>query len=245
MIKKTEAIVLKNSSYAEADLIVTFFTKEFGLIKLFAKSPKKIKSRFGSSLEPLTYSNIAFFGKENTPLPRLIQSDIIKNFQSLREDFSYFLKVNELLELCIHLLPEKVPNEEIFNLLLFTLLRLEEMCDQNICSLFYKIKFLDIFGSLPNINNCGKCGNKIIENGKNQNFSVLDGSIMCNDCAANIKDQMVEIGSSTLKFFRSILRWNHTTIKRAKVHKNLIIELTNLINLHINQVFGAKIISYK
>ncbi len=58
MLKRTNAIVLKTFPFGEADLIVTHLTYDFGLINTFAKSPRKIKSRFGSSLEPLTCSKI-------------------------------------------------------------------------------------------------------------------------------------------------------------------------------------------
>jgi len=61
MLQKTEGLVLKTSLFGEADLIVTYLTKDCGILKTFAKSPRKIKSKFGSSLEPLTYSKIAFW----------------------------------------------------------------------------------------------------------------------------------------------------------------------------------------
>ena len=56
MLQRTEGIVLKTNPFGEADLIVTYLTRDYGILKTFAKSPRKIKSRFGSSLEPLTYS---------------------------------------------------------------------------------------------------------------------------------------------------------------------------------------------
>jgi len=63
MLKRTEGIVLKTNPFGEADLIVTCLSKDYGILKTFAKSPRKIKSRFGSSLEPLTHSKISFWGK--------------------------------------------------------------------------------------------------------------------------------------------------------------------------------------
>lgn len=245
MIKKTEAIVLKNVSFADADLIVTYLTKEYGVLKLFAKSPKKIKSRFGSSLEPLTYSNIAFLGKENTSLPRLIQSDIIINFQSLREDFSSLMKINEMLELCTIFLPERVPNGEIFTLLLTTLLRLEEKYNVDLYNLIYKIKFLEISGFLPNIEVCGKCGNRVKGDFKTQSFLVKDSSIICDSCLNNSQEQVLILSNGTLKFFKSLLKWDYTLIKRVKASENLMRELTDLINSHIAYIFGLKLFTPK
>lgn len=238
MIKRTEAIVLKNTSFADADLIVTYLTQKYGLVKAFAKSPKKIKSRFGSSLEPLTHSNISFFGKEEAPLPRLIQSDIIKPFQSLREDFVSLMKIYEMLELCLVFLPEREPNEENYRLLLNTLLKIEANSNQRIYSLYYKLKFLDIAGLLPGLDVCGRCG-RMPGSNKYHNFYILDGSIICNNCLRNTKDPLI-ISDGSLKFCRSILKWNYTTIDRIKAPEHLISELMGLINSHINHVIGSR-----
>lgn len=238
MIKRTEAIVLKNTSFADADLIVTYLTKKYGLVTVFAKSTKKIKSRFGSSLEPLTHSTISFFGKEETTLPRLTQSDIIKPFQSLREEFASLMKIYEMLELCLAFLPEREPNEEIFILLLNTLLKIESNCNQRICRLYYKLKFLDMAGLLPCLDVCGRCG-RVPDINRYHSFYIADGSIICSNCLRNEKNPLI-LSQSSLKFCRSILKWNYTTIDRIKAPEHLISELLGLINSHINHVIGAK-----
>src|SRR5271157_3672479 len=132
MLKRTYGIVLKSSVFGEADLIVTYLTPHYGLLKAFAKSPRKVKSRFGSSLEPLTYARISFFGKEEASLPRLTQSDIIRPFHSLRGDFNRLLNVSEILELCLNFLPEREPAPEIFKLLLHMMTTLESHGDKKL-----------------------------------------------------------------------------------------------------------------
>ncbi len=120
MIYSTEGIVINNTDYAEADLIVTYLSKDFGLINLFAKSPRKIKSRWGSSFEPLTYSRISFIGREDR-LQRVIQSDILESFQTIRENYKLFLKLSEVLKLFLDILPKREPNIELFSLFLNSL----------------------------------------------------------------------------------------------------------------------------
>src|SRR4030042_2109208 len=107
MLKRTEGIVLRTIPFGEADLIVTYLTPDFGIIKLFAKSPRKIKSRFGSSLEPLTESRMSFLGKEDAALPRLTQSDIVHPFRLLRDNLRCFLMLSEIIELTISFIPER------------------------------------------------------------------------------------------------------------------------------------------
>ncbi len=238
MLKKTDAIVLRNSSFADADLIVTYLTLKFGVIKVFAKSPKKIKSRFGSSLEPLTYSNISFFGKEHSALPRLTQSDILKPFQSLREDFKSLMQIYEMLDLCITFLPEKEPNDKIFKLLLNTLLKMESNGNHKICRLYYKLKFLEIVGLLPCLDVCAKCG-QLSVNKMYHTFYISDGSLICCSCSKNQKDPII-LSDSAVKFYRSILKWNPALIDRIKAPESLLSELLILINAHINYAIGSR-----
>ncbi|KJU85595.1 Recombination protein O, RecO, partial [Candidatus Magnetobacterium bavaricum] len=101
MLHRTEGIVLNSFPYGEADLIVSFFTIDHGVVRVFAKGPRKTKSRFGSALEPLTYSRMAFWARENTTLPRLTQADIIYPYQKLKEEFGCFQRVSELVEMTL------------------------------------------------------------------------------------------------------------------------------------------------
>src|SRR4030043_951476 len=128
MLRRTEGIVLRTIPFGEADLIVTYLTPDFGLLKTFAKSPRKIKSRFGSSLEPLTCSNISFWGKEDSSLPRLVQSDIVHPFHSLRSSLKSFLKVSEIFELTLNFVPERDANSRVYSLLMNTLRFMEVDC---------------------------------------------------------------------------------------------------------------------
>jgi len=139
MIYSTEAVVLKSNPYGEADLIVTYFTKDYGLLNLFAKSPRKIKSRFGSSFEPLTYAKIAFVGN-NEKLQKVIQSDIIHSFHPIRENYHIFMAVGEVLRFLLMILPRKEPHEELFSLFISSLEFIEKEKKTEKCSPFIKNK---------------------------------------------------------------------------------------------------------
>ncbi|MDI6801328.1 MAG: DNA repair protein RecO [Thermodesulfovibrionales bacterium] len=251
MLKRTEGIVLKNSLFGEADLIVTYLTRDYGLLKVFAKSPRKIKSRFGSSLEPLTYSRISFIGKEDSNLPRLTQSDILKSFSKLREEYKCFMSIAEILELNLDFLPEREPNPEIFNLLFNMLLKLEAGCNDNLYYLYYKIKFLELTGYSPKLDVCGRCGIPLkngtaksgglssirYSNTAHHSFYVVHGSIICGKCGSN-RDDSIKLSDGTLKFYRSFLKWRLCNISRIKVPKHILSEISCVINSHVKYIFS-------
>jgi len=226
MLKRTEGMVLKTTPFGEADLIVTYLTYDFGIIKTFAKSPRKIKSRFGSSLEPLTYSKIAFWGKEDANLPRLTQADIILPFNSIRERLNCFLKISEIIELTVNLLPEHEANKKIFALFLDVLKALGKDCNALLTVMMYKIKFLDFAGYAPRLDGCARCGKSGFS------FYVSHGAILCGDCAAGA-DAHVKLSQGSIKLYESLRKWNNSLTGRIKPSGNLFAELSGMLNDHI------------
>ena len=73
---ETEGLVLKSYSLAEADKIVVFLTQEHGLVRGVAKGAKRLKSKFGGSLEPFSIVRLTYFQKEDRELVSIQQSEI-------------------------------------------------------------------------------------------------------------------------------------------------------------------------
>ena len=98
----TDAIVLRDYEFGEADKIVLLFTKNKGKISVVAKGVRKTKSTLSSGLQPFTYNHILVYqGKSD--LGNLSQCDIKEPFANLRNDIykmgyaSYVVElINEL-----------------------------------------------------------------------------------------------------------------------------------------------------
>jgi DNA repair protein RecO (recombination protein O) len=245
MLKRTEGIVLRTIPFSEADLIVTYLTFDFGLLKLFAKSPLKIKSRFGSSLEPLTQSKISFWGKEDANLPRLTQSDIIHAFHPIRDTLRSFLKISEIIELTLGFIPEKEVNKKVYYLFLSTLQAIEgdyslmllnnrlegEVLSENLVILHYKIKFLKFMGYSPRLDACGRCGKR------GYCFYVSSGSVLCGSCVEGI-DSPLRITPVVLRLYNDLLSWDTRKIKRIKPTERILSDLSDIVNLHIRYILS-------
>ncbi|GLI54293.1 DNA repair protein RecO [Thermodesulfovibrio yellowstonii] len=232
----TEAIVLKNIPYGEADLIVTYLTKNYGLLNLFAKSPRKIKSRFGSSLEPLTYSEISFIGKEDN-LQKIIQSDIIHSFQTIRENYRLFLRIANTLRFLIQALPKKEPNSELFYLLLNMLFYLEKSTKPDNYILFLKVRGLSILGYLPDFKNCGVCRQELKEE-----FYYSSGFIICKKCSSSYNYSSstlpIPISQGVIKLLNEMSRWTMNFLERVRISDKLSNEMEKFIQSHISTVLG-------
>lgn len=234
MLRRTDAIVLKTFPYSEADLIVTFLTPDYGILKAFAKSPRKTKSRFGSSLEPCTNSRISFWGKEDANLPRLTQSDIIRPFQPVRERLNIFIRITGLIEITISLMPERDPNKDAFRLFLDTLGIIEETiltgsADNeeflDLVAIYYKVRLLNLTGYGPSLEGCARCSRT------GYNFYVSHGSIICGDCAGEGETHL-RISPGAVRLYGTLRRWDIAKLNRIKPSKPLISELSEILSNH-------------
>ncbi len=227
MYKRTEALVLNNQRYSEADLIVTYLTKDFGILRAFAKSPRKIKSRFGSSLEPLTLARIALLGKEQKSLPRLIQSDIIKTHHDLRENIDIFIPLSECIRLTLALFPERHPEIDLYQVFLKTLDAFSNTPEPRKVLIYLKMKILVLAGHGPALSHCGRCGAQA------RKFYLSEGSVICDNCTAPA-GPFIEVSEPLKGLYRFLSKGEPVVLNRIKVSPQIWHDLEELIQAHIN-----------
>src|SRR5512134_1946297 len=86
---ETEGLVLRSYNLAEADRIVVFFTREHGIVRGVAKGARRLKSRFGSTLEPFSTIQLEFFQKEERELVSIQQVDLLRSSFDAASDPEY------------------------------------------------------------------------------------------------------------------------------------------------------------
>ena len=120
-LHETDAFVLRTFSIKEADKICVFFTREAGKLRGVAHGARRLKSRFGASLEPFTEVSLVYFQKENKELVSISNCEII-NSQFVEGMSSEMLGVmHYLAELVIEFVPDHEPNERVYRLVNATL----------------------------------------------------------------------------------------------------------------------------
>lgn len=230
MRTRTEGIVLRSFPFAEADLLVTYLTPDHGIRKAFAKSARKTKSRFGSSLEPLTHSRITFMGKEDAELPRLTQSDILRPHQGLREGLACFAMASEMVELTMGLLPPGKPVPKAFALLKEMLAQMEADCTA-LGALVYKIRLLELKGYSPRLSGCGRCDSDAAR------FYPSQGSVICDKCAGSMpRKGSIEISPGSLRLYESLSTWELDKTARIKPSEALLAEVRGLLDAHLEYI---------
>lgn len=117
----SETLVLRTYPFREADLIVSFFTREEGKMRGVARRARRPKSPFGAGLERLSHVRMAYFQKENAELASLTGCEMIRSQFDLGSDYTRGVALDYFTEVAEHLLPAHEPNERFFRLMLAVL----------------------------------------------------------------------------------------------------------------------------
>ncbi|MDZ4800882.1 MAG: DNA repair protein RecO [Bryobacteraceae bacterium] len=117
----SESLVLRTYPLREADLIVSFFTREAGKLRGVARAAKKPKSSFGGGLERLSHVTMLYSQRENRELASLFRCDLIQSQLSIVSDYGACVALDYVAEVSEQLLPPGEPNELFFRLLLAVL----------------------------------------------------------------------------------------------------------------------------
>lgn len=113
----SETYVLRTYPFREADLIVSFFTRDQGKLRGVARRARKPKNSFGSGLERLSLVNLSYSQKETRELVNLNSCDLLQSQFDLLSDFDASVALDYIAEVSEHMLPPHEPNERFFRLL--------------------------------------------------------------------------------------------------------------------------------
>jgi DNA repair protein RecO (recombination protein O) len=117
----SESFVLRTYPLREADLIVSFFTRDQGKLRGVAKRARRPKSNFGSGLERLSHVRMFYFQRENRELVDLDRCELLHSQFALAASYASTVALDYLAEVSEQLLPLAEPNEKFFRLLLAVL----------------------------------------------------------------------------------------------------------------------------
>ena len=155
---KTTAITLKSRKWGEADRIVTLYAKQLGKIRAVARGARRLKSRLGAALEPLTLSELNLFEKSGDSLYRVSQVDLVEPFIRFREDLTLMAAAARMANVVGAVTPDGDPDPELFNTLEQGLRSMVTSDDPAFTALLFQIRLLGLTGFRPQTDQCAACG---------------------------------------------------------------------------------------
>jgi DNA repair protein RecO (recombination protein O) len=156
----SEAVVLRTWPVHEADLIVSFFTRDYGKVRGVAKSALKSRKRFGGALEPMTVARAWFAEKPRQELARLDLLEIVRSPLSAPVDLARMTVLSFYAEALDEALPDHDPQEAVFRLLM-SVLELTTVEQPWMPLTYFQLWMTRLMGLLPDIGHCTACGERL------------------------------------------------------------------------------------
>ena len=119
--RMSESFILQTYPFREADLVVSFFTRDQGKLRGVARRARRPKSSFGSGLERLSHATVSYYQKENRELVSLNSCELVHSQFTLASNYESSVALDYLAEVTEQLLPPNETNERHFRLLIAVL----------------------------------------------------------------------------------------------------------------------------
>lgn len=234
---KTPAIVLGSRNLGEADKLVTLFTPRHGKITGTAGGARRVRSRFGSSLEPFTHCQVILFQKTRDALYRIQQADILRSFRELREDLERIFWASRVTSLTAAMVPEGEANPALFTMLLETLVSVLGK-DGELATRLFEIRLLKYAGYQPRLEmeGCLRCHRKLDRG--DIFFSPASGGIICALCRDQENALTPPISRGAVAFLQQALRMPPKLAVRLRATPSMKDELKNLLEVYYDHLLG-------
>jgi len=153
-----EAIILKTFPLGEADRLVSFLGRASGRVRGVAAGARRVKNRYGSTLEVLSHVQIWYVEKETRDLVRIQQCELLESFHKAQSNYELSTGLAVISETAELVLPEHEAAEPMFRLILLAVREIERTGDWALALSYFAFWTVRLGGWLPRFDRCSSCG---------------------------------------------------------------------------------------
>ena len=230
-IKCVEGIVLSEVNYSESSKILSVLTKDYGLISIIAKGCRNLKSKLRGVSSKFTYGNFHIYYKEKG-ISTLTEVDVINSFSKIMNNIDKIAYASYILDL-IHQVAKDSSDEELYNLLINGLNKINDNYDEKVISLIIELKLLDFLGIMPIIDKCCVCNStkNIIT------ISGDSGGYLCKNCQKSEKIYSEKL----VKLLRMLVLVELDKITKLDISSEVVTELTEFVDDYYSRYAGLNL----
>ena len=247
----SEAIVLRTFPLKEADLVVSFLTRDQGKLRGVANRARRPKNSFGAGLERLSHVHMSYYQRETRELVNLDGCELIRSQFALVSDYHAGLALDFLAEVTEQLLPDAEVNERFFRLLLAVLDHLQVPAEQPADAgrvwravTYFPLWAVRLSGLLPELHACLNCG-AVLDDPEHPDrawFSRGRAGLICDHCrrmtgAANAWELSAASRSIAAEMLRKPVGQLSETVWERKTAADLRRFLVQQLEAHVERTF--------
>jgi len=155
--RETEAIILKTFPLGEADRIVSFLGRSSGRLRGVAAGARRLKNRFGSTLEVLSHVQIWYVERETRELVRIQQTELLESLHKAQSNYGLSTGLAVISEIAERVLPEREVSEAMFRLILLAAREIERAGSWQLPLSYFAFWTVRLGGWLPRFDRCAAC----------------------------------------------------------------------------------------
>jgi len=235
----SHAIILRTWEFKEADLIVSFFTRDRGRLKGVARGARKSRKRFMNCLDLFSLADLEYELKRGRDLCFLHSGKLVQGFEGIRSDFSSLSLASYMVELTEILFPLGVASRRAFQLLKGSFDELEG--DESIekMRLIFEAKAMALGGYGISLDKCCRCGRAYAGEGRAV-FDRSRGAISCLRCKQESALAPV-LSPASVKALRMIQAMPWAGAREVGLDPEALMELKGVLKLHIDYRIGRRL----
>ncbi len=224
----TDAIVIKVNDVGDNDRLITLLTKDYGVVKAFASSAKKIKSKYYSGTALFSYSRFILEQVKGTY--RVRDASLNNSFFKIGCDISQISLQQYFCELSYILAPMDESSEMFLRLLLNSMYCINNSkMDEALLKAVFELRILSLSGYTPDLVACNDCGefDKDIFY-----FNYNEGIISCEQCIYD-KNATAILDRTLLSAMRHIIYCDFEKLFSFKIPQEYAIRLSKITEKYL------------
>lgn len=234
--EKATGIVIRTSDWSETSRIATFFTREFGKVRVLAKGGRRLKSNFEVALDLLTVCNIVYLRK-NSGLDLLTEARAEERFRGLRSSLAALYAGYYIAELIGEGTQDYDPHPLLYDEALGALRDLNGLsADVSGRTMKFELAWLHELGYRPRFDTCAVCNADNPATPRGWTFSPAAGGLLCGKCETTQRD-MRPVSDTVLEKLRSLDDPRQTVPSIAPLQR---VELRHLLGHYVSYVLGRR-----
>ncbi len=228
-----KGIVINSIEYKENDTIITILTQQFSKIALYVRGTKKLTSKNVYATQIFDYSNFLLDYNPNKRIQVLKSANLIKQFTNIKTDYEKIAIASVICEIA------NAVEENIYNLLLETLSKLDENEQMYLVLNLYLVTVLNILGIAPYVDGCVNC----LRTDNIETISLNEGGFICSYCNKEIKKETYDV--EFLSNFRYINKASFEVFDKLLVLNLNDFKITDLLMQVLIDYSGIYLKSYQ
>ena len=210
--RKTMAIVLRAVDYKDSDRMITFLSRDYGLMSAKSRGAKKQTGKLMSSSSLFCCGEYIFF--ERGGYYGVKSCDIKHTFYRLQNDYSRFAAACLIADAASKVAQEDDASAKLFALVVNVLYALDTTAvtpGAAVCYFLQRLMYIE--GLYPSLDVCVLCGAETALN----RFSAENGGVVCADCARQFGGHyMDDKALGALQAMQNVLPRNAGTVRLPK-----------------------------